>query len=75
METVQDILLFGIWAFFVFVCIYTGVQGLRGKPISLPSKGGGVTGPVRGNVARVMGAFFLILGLFLLVFPFIYKPH
>ena len=71
-EIIPEIITAFIWAYFVFVCIVTGVRGLRGKPISLPSRGGGVGQPIRGQSARVAGAIFLILGLTALIFPFAY---
>jgi hypothetical protein len=64
------ILLGGIWLFIVITCIYTGVIGLRGRPISLPSRGGGVWNiPAKGTAARVIGAIFLAIGFIFLILP------
>ena len=64
------IVLSGIYLFVAITCIYTGVTGLRGRPISLPSRGGGVSDTrIKGTAARVIGAIFLAIGLLLLIVP------
>ena len=54
-------------AFAVFAFIYTGICGLTGRPIYLPGRGGGGGRTVSGGAARIVGALFLLIGLFVAV--------
>jgi tellurite resistance protein TehA-like permease len=53
----------------VFVLLYTGVKGLRGRSIWVPNKIGDSGSTARGRAARAVGLIFVLLGLFLLFMP------
>ena len=71
---IPAIILFAIYVSIIFGFLYSGIRGLRGRQIALFNRGG-VSRTAKGRAARVIGVLYLLMGLAMLIMPFLYAAR